>query len=139
LHFRIGDYKKLPRFHPIMPVEYYVCALKHISSNNLNKNYKVLYFCEDVDLQEVNEKIKSISSLFPNYKFIRASNNLKDWEQMLLMSYCHHNIIANSTFSWWGAYFNSREDKIVCYPRIWFGSAINANLTDLFPPEWHKI
>jgi hypothetical protein len=137
LHFRIGDYKKKTQYHPIMSVEYYINALKHISENNSKK--KILYFYENVDLQDVNDKIKIISSQFPNYEFIRASNNLKDWEQMLLMSYCHHNIIANSTFSWWGAYFNSHQDKIVCYPSVWFGPMINVNLKDLFPPEWHKI
>ena len=56
---------------------------------------------------------------------------------MLLMSLTSHNIIANSTFSWWGAYFNNNSDKIVCYPRIWNGS--NINVKDLIPETWIKI
>ena len=55
------------------------------------------------------------------------------------MSICHHNIIANSTFSWWGAYFNSNPEKIVCYPSLWFGSYYPVDVKDLCPPSWNRI
>jgi hypothetical protein len=56
------------------------------------------------------------------------------------MSFCKHNIIANSSFSWFGAYFNPNQDKIVCYPKQWFcGHGEHINTRDLFPPDWLKI
>ena len=58
---------------------------------------------------------------------------------MLLMSCCHHNIIANSSFSWWAAYLNNWTDKIICYPSIWFGPSAPNNTKDLCPKEWNKI
>ena len=53
------------------------------------------------------------------------------------MSKCEHNIIANSSFSWWGTYFNNNSEKIVCYPNIWNGSTNETK--DLFPKNWNKI
>ena len=160
LHFRIGDYKTLQHIHPIMNYEYYKNALHYIdinSSNNKsyqnksyqnksyqnksskNKSYQVLYFCEESDMEEVNEIICELELEFSQFTFVRCDDKLQDWEQMLIMSLCYHNIIANSTFSWWGAYFNDNEHKIVCYPKLWFGSDCAHNTIDMFPPHWAEI
>lgn len=139
MHFRIGDYKPIQHVHPIMTKEYYARCLYHIQAKDSDTIFTIMYFCEDVDLKEVEEKIEYLSKEFPNYTFIRGNNTLEDWEQMLLMSCCRHNIIANSSFSWWSAYFNSWEDKIVCYPSVWFGSSIQNDTKDLCPADWIKI
>jgi hypothetical protein len=140
LHFRLGDYKKLQDFHPILSEKYYINCISYILSKQTNKNLKnVLYFCEDDDLDEVEKTIKKIAVLFPLLNFTRCNSNLDDWEQMLLMSMCSTNIIANSTFSWWGAYLNNNPEKIVCYPEYWFGPRAGHDTSDLFPKDWIKI
>lgn len=138
MHFRLGDYKKVQYFHPLATYDYYINSLSFIQ-NKTNETFNVLYFCEDDDIDDVLETINKLKEEFPDYKFIRGDNTLEDWEQMLFMSCCHHNIIANSSFSWWGAYFNSSSDKIVCYPSVWFGEIAKNNTKDLCPPEWNKI
>jgi hypothetical protein len=72
-----------------------------------------MYFCEDIDIEDVDIIIDFLKKNFPHYKFNRGEKNLEDWEQLLLMSCCHHNIIANSSFSWWDAFFNFNNDKLV--------------------------
>ena len=139
IHFRIGDYKKIQNYHPIMTKEYYYRALNYIYSKLPNTNFSIMYFCEEDDLDDVNEIIGYLQTKFSNFEFIRGEKSLDDWEQLLLMSCCNHNIIANSSFSWWGAFFNDWPDKIVCYPSIWFGTSSPHNTKDLCPPNWVKI
>jgi hypothetical protein len=137
MHFRLGDYKHIQHCHPIVPYTYYENALLHIQKSK-NASFTIIYFCEDEDIQIVEETIYKLKQKF-SYEFIRGDNTLQDWEQMLYMSLCQHNIIANSTFSWWGAYFNT-NNKIVCYPSLWFGPIFNHyNTNDLCPDEWIKI
>ena len=136
IHFRLDDYKKLPNIYPIMNYEYYYKSLTFIQSQKIN-NLNILFFCEDGDLDDVNIIIEKLKLDFQKNTFTRAPNTFKDWEQMLLMSCCKYNIIANSTFSWWGAYLNSDSDKIVCCPRVWFVN--NTDTNDLCPIEWVKI
>ncbi len=140
MHFRLGDYKHLGHFHPIMGFNYYKNALTYILSSCQLQRWKVVYFCEAEDNNEVLNIINGLAEVFPLLTFEKASDQMADWEQMLLMSGCTHNIIANSSFSWFGAYFNSNKDKIVCYPNTWFcGSGANICVDDLFPPSWQKI
>lgn len=60
----------------------------------------------------------------------------QDWYDMYLMSICKHNIIANSTFSWWGAWLNQNENKIVAAPERWIHTF---DYEDIYPSEWIKI
>jgi hypothetical protein len=138
-HFRIGDYKKLQDYHPLATYEYYESSLGFIQNLKKDINFEIQYFCEDVDIGDVLAIINKLVIKFPSYKFVRGEKTLEDWEQMLFMSCCRHNIIANSSFSWWSAYFNSYPDKIVCYPSVWFGSKTHNDVSVLCPPEWNKI
>jgi len=122
LHFRIGDYKaSLDGFHNILSTNHYIESLKTVITKTNKDDWSVNYCCEDQDIDKVNEMVKDLQSKFPKLKFERIDNKLADWQQMLYMSCCQHNIIANSTFSWWSAYFNDNSNKIVCYPSKWYG------------------
>jgi len=160
MHFRIGDYKMIQDKHPILTKKYYVNAIDYILKNiikeqkHLTSNVRLtlLYFCELSDLLEVEKIVKEIKEdleIVNNVKivnnenieltFIQINPIFKDWEQLLIMSCCRYNIIANSTFSWWGAYFNRHIDQIVCYPSKWFGPSLTHSTQDLFPECWNKI
>ena len=135
LHFRIGDFKNLEN-HPIMPMEYYINAIKYIEKRE--SNVKILYFCEEDDKDFVlYNYINQLRTIFEKITFVQTKNKLEDWEQMIAMSLCKHHIIANSTFSWWSAYLADYNDKkLVCYPDIWFNSTLINNMMDLFPGHW---
>jgi len=144
VHYRLGDYKHLLHSHNILPNFYYEKSLSHIFNRLGEDNkYRILYFYEKEDRQMVENNIFELRRIYinyPNIKFIPIDINIPDWKQMLLMSCCHSNIIANSTFSWWGAYFNPNPMKIVCYPSVWFGPVLSHNiLTDMFPEDWVKV
>jgi hypothetical protein len=139
LHFRLGDYKQLQHIHPLMPIQYYINSIQYIINKTNKDNYDILYFCQRQDNDLVNISIKVLKNKFKNINFIKVDDEIEDWKQMLIMSLCNYNIIANSTFSWWGAYFNSNREKIVCYPYYWFGSGVNHNTDDLFPNNWSII
>jgi hypothetical protein len=140
LHFRWGDYKRLQGNHPILTLEYYTDALNYITTKDSTVT-TILYFCEDDDHEQIKKsRVSPLSAMFPHFVFRRGAEREPDWKQMLVMSSCKHNIIANSTFSWWGAYFGFGDNQIVCYPSTWFGPQLaNKNVVDLFPPHWIKV
>lgn len=141
MHFRFGDYKRLPDYHPILPVEYYTNSIRYILSQIPPADtINILYFCESDDIEEIMEtRILPLQAEFPECRFVNAAEHVsEDWRQLLLMSLCEHHIIANSSFSWWGAYLSS--GGIVCYPEKWFGPKLGHYITDdLFPESWTKI
>lgn len=121
IHVRRGDYVQLSEHHHNLKVDYYLNAIDYF------KGHSFLVFSDDIEwCKEVFEG--------PNFTFVE---NLDDVSSLYLMTLCKHNIIANSTFSWWGAWLNPNKDKVVVYPSKWFGPA-NSHLktSDLFPNEW---
>ena len=158
MHFRIGDYVQIQDKHPILPLEYYRQALQHIVSNvpssdlyktnddgnNVITDVKinVLIFnqaCDNAIALEHMRALKADPVFAKRCRFYKVHDMFEDWKQLLLMSVCNHNIVANSTFSWWGAYFNQNPSKIVCYPGTWFGPSLKHDTRDLFPADWVKI
>jgi hypothetical protein len=139
LHFRLGDYKENRYHHAIMNYEYYENALTYVVDHSPAVS-RVLYFCESEDNEYVSGQINRLQNRFPGIEFFKVPDIAEDYEQLLIMSCCHHNIIANSSFSWWGAYFNGFQEKIVCFPSAWFGEGYqNYNHVDMIPGDWIQI
>jgi hypothetical protein len=129
LHVRRSDYLHLSNHHPVVPLGYFDAATKYITSRTDIDKYVI--FSDD---------IKWCKETFGDSEEIIYIQKEADYIDLYLMSMCKHNIIANSTFSWWGAWFNQNADKIVIAPATWFGPArSNLNTGDLLPETWIKL
>ena len=143
MHFRRGDYRMLLNCHPILQDSYYHDSLSYIVNHiSCKTQTQVYYFCEEEDLYDVVLTVENLMSAFPQCLFERVTCD-EDWQEMIAMSICQHKIIANSTFSLWGAYLGEGlldKNSIVCYPSIWFGYDMIKNKTaDMFHPDWKCI
>jgi hypothetical protein len=130
LHIRRGDYisnsinKKI---YSECTLEYYKQAILFISSKIMNPTFYV--FSDDLDWVKLNFKEKI---------FRIVDNSTKSPEtDLFLMSRCKHHIIANSSFSWWGAWLNNQPKKIVIAPKTWYINKMSD--ADIIPDGWVKI
>lgn len=135
VHIRRGDYINNPFYKNILGEvcdnEYYHEAIKIIESKDNNLEYYV--FSDDIEWVKNNiVALKDKKVIYVNWN--KAE---KSYIDMQLMSLCKHNIIANSTFSWWGAWLNQNDNKIVIGPKKWFKSKKKNN--DIIPSNWLKI
>lgn len=129
LHIRRGDYAKDPKAHAthgLLPLSYYQMAVIHVAQAIDNPRFFV--FSDDIDWARMNLRLD-----FP-CEYIGHNQGADSYRDMHLMSLCDHHIIANSSFSWWGAWLNSDPDKIVVAPKKWFANA--NDVSDIFPPGW---
>lgn len=131
IHFRLGDYLQNQSKLVIQPVTYYEQAIRYISER---VPADTTYYVFSDDIEHVRQ---SFSSSVP-IRYVDGFNQFNDYEAMRLMSMCNHNIIANSTFSWWAAWLNSNPSKIVIAPSQWFAPGYHDN-SDMYPESWHKI
>lgn len=132
IHIRRGDYVSIPKIaavHRTLPLSYYIEAMGKIIAQKPNAHF----FISSDDIGWVKEN-------FPkNYPVTFISSfDIPDYEELSLMSLCQHNIIANSTFSWWGAWLNQNPDKIVIAPKQWFNDS-DRTIGDLIPTSWIQI
>jgi hypothetical protein len=144
MHFRYGDYKSLSDHFNILEYSYYYSALSYIlqNENPISITNNVLIFYEASDYLQVSNIVDRLKQnvLMSTLNFIYIDTNIPDYEQIFIMSNCKNNIIANSTFSWWGAYFNVTENPIRCYPSVWYRHKLSYIDTDgLHPPTWTCI
>ena len=122
LHVRRGDYLGLKNLHGICDLNYYQKAVNFIERHVENP----FFFLFSDDPNWVKENLK----LNHPYFIVDINKNEKSPWDMWLMSLCKHNIIANSSFSWWGAFLNQNEKNITIAPKVWFadGSAEEIHL-----------
>ena len=128
IHVRRGDYENLSDYHVNLPASYYLDAMACFDTN-----VRFIVFSDDIEWCK-----KKITLLNTDVEFITDE---PDWMDLYLMTWCNHNIIANSTFSWWGAFLNTNKNKKVVIPDQWFGPSqpSTVNTRDLFPKEWKTV
>ena len=127
LHIRRGDFLINSVHHHNLSMKYYETALRAFGSDR-----QVIIFSDDTDWCKA-------QPLFEGDRFLVCEGG-GPYTDLYMMSKCDDFIIANSTFSWWGAWLSHNEDKLVIYPDLWFGpNNIDKSTADLFPPEWRMI
>jgi len=136
LHIRRGDYlaKGFNKVYAFCDEKYYHDAIEFFSNRIKNPTFYI--FSNELDWVRSNLKIfDEVDVVFVDNS-TQVNANLLD---MYLMSLCKHNIIANSTFSWWGAWLNRNTEKIVIAPEHWYNGDLNKTTIDLIPPTWFRI
>lgn len=113
IHVRRGDYLNDPAYQGVCDVPYYTNAIRYIKKRVEAPFFFI--FSNDIDWCQ-----EHITPLCDKYKIIGWNSGKDSWADMQLMSLCKHNIIAHSSFSWWGAWLNAHESKIVVAPRGWY-------------------
>lgn len=133
IHIRGGDYlldKNQAIFGGICTSDYYNKAIEHIKEKVSNPVFYL--FTNDIDWTKNNIKLP-----YDDITIISEQlSNPEDWVELYLMSRCHYNIIANSSYSWWAAWLNQNSDKIVLAPPKW-----NQNMENdkIYCDSWIKI
>lgn len=128
VHVRRTDYLDKQYRYIVLDQTYYKKAMDVIEASYPNPTY--FFFSDEIDW------IKKNIPCPPGSEFM-SGGKYTDAEELILMSMCKHNIIANSTFSWWGAWLNKNPQKIVVTPEKWFTSKYDD--PELLPTEWTKI
>ncbi len=133
IHFRRGNYATndgIRNIFGLVGLEYYKQAVENILSSVKNPHFFI--FTNDSEWVKSNFKIE-------DYPVTYVSDlGFKNHEELFAMSLCKHNIIANSTFSWWAAWLNNNPDKMIVSPDEWFKWKKIRN-KDLLPKDWIKI
>jgi hypothetical protein len=132
VHLRRGDYvshKIASEYLGALPLSYYRGAAEHLSSQLQDPIFFI--FSDSPEWARQNLQLPFVTRFVPHVSDDPA------WE-MQLMSTCRHSIIANSSFSWWGAWLGAADDRIVIAPKHWFRDPA-IDTSDLIPARWHRI
>ena len=134
VHIRRMDYvtnKYANTYHGALDMTYYQKAISTLQIKLSGKPLVLFVFSDDISW--VKENLKT------EVPFVCVSRpEILDQEELILMSQCNHNIIANSSFSWWGAWLNPKKDKIIISPKRWVKDS-KINTSDVVPLDWIRI
>ncbi len=125
IHVRRGDYTLYPNHHPVCSDDYYKSAIEKFDL----KNSVFLVFSDDIEW---------CKKKFEGDSFIFSETN-NPYVDLAIMTMCDHHIIANSSFSWWGAWLNRSKDKRVIAPSRWFGPSLPKDTSDIYCEGWEII
>jgi hypothetical protein len=134
IHIRRTDYliPRVSKVHGVLPLTYYYRAL-----DELKKRFHRLdlfFFSDDIDWV-----IKNFRYEHPNKYYVSGNSDNDSWKDMALMSYCKHHIVANSSFSWWGAWL-STSDGLNFAPYKWVNPEyMQLGINDFIPEKWQKV
>lgn len=131
VHIRRGDYvtnASASAFHGLCDVDYYKKSIELITSRTTEP--KFIFFSDDIAW------VKETFFWVPDAYFVENAGSTSSAVDMYLMSLCKHNIIANSTYSWWGAVLNINPEKIVICPERW---TLNDSIGQLYVDGWIKL
>lgn len=136
VHFRLGDFLHGQHTFAIQSTKYYIDACDYIANHiNMSENIVLLLFYEKL-VPHIQITIDVLKQKY-NINIQHINIDIPDWEQLLLMANCTHNIIANSTYSWWGAQLNQNKSKIIVRPHIkeWYNLCPMTDLVENFGVE----
>lgn len=131
IHIRRGDYLKISNTSGICTIDYYKKAITCIQESSSPELFAI--FSDDMDWC-----MEQFGAIIGNadIRFVNWNKGKESFRDMQLMSLCKHNIIANSSFSWWGAWLNQNPDKIVIAPSRWMNSE---GWSEIIPEDWITI
>lgn len=138
IHVRRGDYVSLPaaaRMHGALQVEHYRIAIDTVLAHVPKPRWFV--FSDDIAWCRANLGLPSATT-----QFVDHNSGADAWQDLLLMAQCRHHVLANSSFSWWGAWLADRRygtDRLVLAPRRWFASGPQPSLADRYPAHWRAL
>lgn len=130
IHIRLGDYctkENVRDFGNICTDEYYSNCIEHFHNRFNDVNFFI--FSNDLNYTKRFENRS-------NFYVINCNDEKNAWKDMYLMSICKHNIIANSSFSWWGAWLNHNDDKVVIAPKKWINGR---KMENICPTNWLRF
>lgn len=130
VHIRRGDYLNYSYYQNICTMDYYQKALQYFRKR-FPEQARFFIFTNDIPWAEEHFQEKDCY-------FVKGNTGKESFRDMQLMSLCKHNIIANSSFSWWGAWLNNNKEKIIIAPKKW-NNNLSEEQTDIVPEDWLRM